>query len=156
MQQRVIAVTVVFGVSMVAAIYVAPMLADDGDGVKLIPIESGSKKPTSIKPYMQAKMINTQQVLEGLLKRDFKRIEKAAETLKMTSLVAPKVESKDETEDKVFEHFQIEFMRLAARLEQLAADRNLEGAAFAYQNLTATCISCHDHIRDGLQTGNSK
>jgi hypothetical protein len=42
----------------------------------------------------------------------------------------------------------MEFMRQAARLENEAKKENLAGAAWFQQNLTATCISCHEYIRD--------
>ncbi len=42
----------------------------------------------------------------------------------------------------------MEFMRQTARLEEEALKENLAGAAYFQQNLTATCIACHDYIRD--------
>jgi len=42
----------------------------------------------------------------------------------------------------------MEFMRQAARLQEEAKKEHLAGGAYFQQNLTATCIACHQYIRD--------
>lgn len=82
--------------------------------------------------------------------RDFDRIEVAAKSLMQISLETPGVEPDGRRSDEVFEHLKLEFVRLAARLKQTAADENLEGSAYITEKLNATCISCHQYLRDEL------
>jgi hypothetical protein len=99
---------------------------------------------------MQAKLAHSQKVLEGLVTHDFKAIEKAAAALSMISLTPPPDLKKagDESDEQVYEHFRMEFARLAGQLEGQARRKQLAGTAYVQQNLTATCIACHDYIRD--------
>ena len=105
-----------------------------------------------MKPYMQAKLTQSQRILEGLVTHDFERVRKAAHSLTLNSLSSPRAEMDDEVDDKVYEHFATEFMRLSSKLETSARKRNLDGATLTYQQLTVTCIACHEHLRDREMT----
>jgi cytochrome c556 len=106
------------------------------------------KRQEDILPLMHAKVGHSQKVFEGLVTRDFDRIEAGAKALMQTSLATPDVEADGARSDEVFEHLKLEFVRLAARLKQTAANENLEGAAYITEKLNATCISCHQYLRD--------
>ena len=54
----------------------------------------------------------------------------------------------DKSDEQVYEHFRMEFARLAGQLEGHARRKELEASAYIQQNLTATCIACHEYIRD--------
>jgi len=99
---------------------------------------------------MQAKLAHAQKVLEGLVTQDFEAIEKAAGALSKISLTPPPDLRKagDKTDEQVYEHFRMEFARLAGQLESHARREELAATAYVQQNLTATCIACHDYIRD--------
>ena len=99
---------------------------------------------------MQAKLGHSQKVLEGLVTQDFKAIEKAAAALSKISLSPPPDLTKagDKSDEQVYEHFRMEFARLAGQLEGYARREELAATAYVQQNLTATCIACHDYIRD--------
>ena len=99
---------------------------------------------------MQAKLSHAHQVLEGLVTHDFKSIEKAAAALSKINLTPPPDLNKagDRTDEQVYEHFRMEFARLAGQLERHARREELAATAYVQQNLTATCIACHDYIRD--------
>lgn len=99
---------------------------------------------------MHAKLGHSQKVLEGLVTQDFKAIEKAAAALSKISLTPPPDLTKagDKTDEQVYEHFRMEFARLAGQLERHARREELAATAYVQQNLTATCIACHDYIRD--------
>lgn len=99
---------------------------------------------------MQAKLSHTQKVLEGLVTQDFEAIEKSAAALSKISLTPPPDLTKagDKSDKQVYEHFRMEFARLAGQLEGHARRKELEATAYVQQNLTATCIACHDYIRD--------
>lgn len=99
---------------------------------------------------MQAKLSHTQKVLEGLVTQDFEAIETSAAALSKISLSPPPDLTKagDKSDKQVYEHFRMEFARLAGQLEGHARRKELEATAYVQQNLTATCIACHDYIRD--------
>jgi len=45
-----------------------------------------------------------------------------------------------------------EFRRNAASLVQKAKEKNLDGAALAYVDMTLTCVKCHKHMRETRRT----
>ncbi len=122
------------------------------DRVTPIPVRVGSERSAvrEVGPLMMAKLTNAQRVLEGLVTQDFERIASAAQAMKTISLDPPEgwENPEDEGDKEVYEHFRMEFMREAAELEKMAQQKNLAGAALCQQNLTSTCIACHDYIRD--------
>ena len=102
---------------------------------------------------MEAKLERSEQILRGLVTHDFAAIREAAESLKLMSLDVPKGIIGKPGDAEVYEHFRTEFMRLAARLEEEATGERLSGAAWFQQQLTATCVSCHEYIRDEGRSG---
>ncbi|MCA9057017.1 MAG: hypothetical protein KDA85_00900 [Planctomycetaceae bacterium] len=131
-------------------------VVDDEPSIRArnIPVETqqGRDRGQPVEAIMLAKLNAAERVLEGLVTHDMDRVRSAAETMKLMSLDPPAGWEKDgNDDDEVYEHFRMEFMRQSARLEQMAADGNMAGAAYYQQNLTATCIACHDYIRDYQQ-----
>lgn len=120
--------------------------------VKQIPVTADSPVRSSeeTQVMMQAKLGHTQKILEGLVTQDFNAIEKSAAALSEISLTPPPDLTKagDKSDEQVYEHFRMEFARLAGQLEGHARRKELEATAYVQQNLTATCIACHDYIRD--------
>lgn len=119
------------------------------DRVVGIPIE-GVQQQKDMQPYMHAKLRHAQLVFAGLVMKDFEKVELGAEALMLTSLSTPKLQPDRERNDEVFDHLKLEFIRLSGQLKQMAADENLEGAAFVSEKLNATCIACHQYLRDEL------
>jgi len=118
-----------------------------------IPVSPDATKEAShddTRIIMQAKLASAQEVLAGLVTQDFESIESAAGVLSKISLSPPPKFDKAgaESSDEIYEHFRLEFARLAGQLERHARNRQLEATAYVQQNLTATCIACHDFIRD--------
>lgn len=143
MTMLVVSVTLLAGVSCLFA------FPGDGDKAQRIPVEIPEpKKPPKVKSFMKVKETGAHRILSGLVNRDFATIKKEAHALKWVSLDSPKGHSTDEVENKIYQHFRLDFARLAGKLEKMAEQKNLEGAAYVYQNLTSTCISCHNHLRD--------
>ena len=112
------------------------------------PSDTPRRLATPMKSFMHGKLKSGQEVLEGLLTRDFEQMAAAADALRGSYLTSPAFDMREEFDDKVYEHFHLEFMRLSGKLIEMAEAENLDGAAYAYQNLTATCIACHEHLRD--------
>lgn len=44
------------------------------------------------------------------------------------------------------------FRRSAQDLVKSAKDKNVDGAALAYVELTMTCVKCHEYVRDTRRT----
>ncbi|MGB7344200.1 MAG: hypothetical protein WBD20_08295 [Pirellulaceae bacterium] len=101
---------------------------------------------------MKAKLDRSQNVLEGLLRKDFKRVAQGAREMKRISEAAEWPRARD----TVYEHFSAEFRRQCNHLESLAGSENHEGATFVYLQMTTTCIHCHDYVRDSLRVAQLK
>lgn len=122
------------------------------DEVELIPVEVDPPKKAEndvpLHDIMDSKLRYSEKILAGLVTHDFKLIAKSAESMKLIGLRRPEHLEKKSEEGEVYEHFRMEFTRQAARLEEEAKKEQLAGAAYFAQHLTATCVACHDYIRD--------
>jgi len=118
--------------------------------IPVSPDTDNKPSPEDTRLIMQAKLASAQEILAGLVTQDFESIESAAGVLSKISLSPPPKfeESGAESADEIYEHFRLEFARLAGQLERHARNRELEATAYVQQNMTATCIACHDFIRD--------
>lgn len=94
---------------------------------------------------MHAKLSGSQLILVGLINRDMNAVHSGGEELVSLAKSAAWL---DATDDPVYAHFNAEFQRLSERVVRMAQNNNPDGAAYAYQGLTTTCISCHEHVRD--------
>lgn len=98
---------------------------------------------------MKRKLENAQKVLEGIAINDFEKIKTHADELIFISKQA---------EWKVFktpeyELYSNEFRRNAGDLIQKAKEKNLDGAALSYVDLTLNCVKCHKYVRELRKTG---
>ena len=96
------------------------------------------------KPFMRAKLVGSQSVLDGLVSENFGLIRRGAENMKQISEAV----QWPRAEDPVYDHFGDEFRRQCDTLVRLAENNNLEGAHYTYLNMTTTCINCHNYVRD--------
>ena len=129
-RKLIIAVTTV-----IALVFSAILLQADPPATKIV---------ESTEVLMQAKLTNAQNVLAGLIRKDFAGIESAARALKHISEAAEWPRQRD----TVYEHYSSEFRRQCIKLADLAKQGNHEGASFTYMHMTTICINCHDHVRD--------
>ncbi len=118
-------------------------LVSRADDVQAIPTETPGDQ---IRSAMHDKLTFSQSILHGLVTKDFELIGKSATSLKKVSLETPQEIEGDSVDKELYMHFKLEFLRLTTKLEQSAKERNLDGAAFAYQNLTANCLACHSYL----------
>ena len=101
-------------------------------------------KPDAKAKLMQRKLAESQKVLEGLALNDFEKIAKHAEELiEISKLAGWRV-----VKTPRYELYSNDFRRTAEDLVQKAKDRNLDGAALSYVELTLTCVKCHKHVRE--------
>lgn len=106
-------------------------------------------KTAALAKFMRAKLGATQLVLEGLTVEDFDMIAKGAKELSALS----KAEQWRVSEDPLYANHSAEFVRVAKKLQQQAEEKNLDGAALNYVQLTMTCIECHRFTRTVLLAG---
>lgn len=94
---------------------------------------------------MQEKLTTAQNVLTGLVNRDSDAIVDCGRKL---SALCKTDAWQRAGKDPVYTHFSVEFQRQADHLAKMGINQNFEGAAFVYQGLTATCVACHEHVRN--------
>jgi hypothetical protein len=102
------------------------------------------KTPKRISELMRKKLEHSQKVLEGIAVNDFKAISKHADDL---------IDLSKQVEWRVlktpqYETNSNEFRRNAEALIKSAKDKNTDGAALAYVEMTLTCVRCHKYVRE--------
>ena len=81
--------------------------------------------------------------LKGVVTEDFPLIKRSAEGLeKMSRQAEWEVFHLDE-----YNHFSAEFRRIARSMAKQAEQKNIDGAALAYVQLTMSCVECHKFTR---------
>lgn len=130
----------VFVAAMTASVLCLTAIAQNADP---IPTET---KQDAVRRSMHEKSQQAQAILPALVMSDFDAIKEAAAKLKTISLQAPADIEGDDTENELYQHFRLEFLRVTSQLEKMASDENLEGTAYAYEKLTANCLACHSYL----------
>ena len=141
--------TVVVTAGWLFTFHTDDQLRADDKVVQIPSTAEGSASASEKAVLMQTKLKASSTVLDGLVNGDFAKIRRAAELLEKVAEASPR-RYKDLEEMRVYEHFRDEFIRESGRLQRMANDRNLEGAAYVHQNLTSTCIACHLHVRERI------
>ncbi|MCU0704049.1 MAG: hypothetical protein MUF18_08745 [Fimbriiglobus sp.] len=102
-------------------------------------------KPPTRKELMDAKLKHTQTVLEGIAVNDFDKIVTAADELVRMSRANDFLNAYKGEEYT----FQVNtFRRAAAAVSDKAKAKNMDGVMVAYNELTLTCLKCHQAMRD--------
>ena len=106
---------------------------------------------------MEAKLLNSKNLLEGIVTEDFKQVADSAEKLHALSQssgwsIRQSIE---------YQRYTREFARQAKALQTAANTKNIDGATLAYFQMTMTCVNCHRHMKGSeqanvLPTENSK
>lgn len=95
--------------------------------------------------WMQKKLEHTQDVLSALATEDFEAIGVNAEAMRRLSRLEGFVRRSNveayRTQLKVFEFANQELARHAR-------EKNIDGAALAFTQLTLSCVNCHKEIRN--------
>jgi hypothetical protein len=120
---------------------VAVVLAVAGGTTTLSGFGADAKKENSL---MRKKLEHSQKVLEGIALGDFKKIAANAEEL---IDISKQAEWKAVRSPR-YEVYSNEFRRIADGLVKKAQEKNLDGAALSYVELTLTCVRCHKHVRE--------
>jgi hypothetical protein len=131
-------------VAMFALVAGIPTLSGHGLESKKEPKKLDDAIAKELSKLMKRKLENAQKVLEGIAMNDFDKIAKPAdELISISKLAEWKV-----LKTPQYELYSNQFRRNAEDLVEKAKDKNLDGAALAYVDLTLTCVKCHKHVRD--------
>lgn len=103
-----------------------------------------SAEPKKVSELMRRKLEQSQKVLEGVAVGDFGKISRHAEELIEISKAAEWKALKTPQ----YEVYSNDFRRTAEALIRNAKEKNLDGAALNYVDLTLTCVKCHKHVRE--------
>jgi hypothetical protein len=104
----------------------------------------GAPQADKVAVFMRAKLLHSQNVLEGLTTEDYDLIEKGAQDLALASLDSNWQVL--QTEDYVRQ--SAEFRRACGTLRDAAKSKNLDGATLAWMDVTLKCVQCHKYVRD--------
>jgi hypothetical protein len=105
---------------------------------------NGLGKESKKDSLMRKKLTHSQKVLEGIALGNFKTIARHAEDLIDISKAA-EWKAVSTARYKVYSN---DFRRVAETLIEKAKEKNLDGAALAYMELTLSCVKCHKHVRE--------
>lgn len=111
------------------------------------PISGEPRIEEPIPGLMLAKLASSQAIVAGLVSKDFDQIRRGAKDMVR---ICDASEWEGNT-DEVYAHHRHELRRQAIKLNQMAQDQNLDGAAYIYTQTVSTCITCHQHCRDVLR-----
>lgn len=114
-----------------------------------IPLISGhAQDDNKTQQLMKKKLAHSQKALEGIVLNDFDTISANAQELIQIS----KAVEWRALKSPQYEIFSNDFRRAASSMLLAAKEKNLDGAALAYVDLTLSCVRCHKHVREVRQT----
>lgn len=106
-------------------------------------VSSYGSKPNEVGTFMRAKLDHSKKVLEGLALEDYAMIARESQEMSLLSQatnwqVLQTAEYLEQSQD---------FRRTADALTEAAREKNLDGAALRYVELTMQCVNCHKYVR---------
>lgn len=101
----------------------------------------------NVEEFMRAKLVHSQNVLEGLTTEDFGKIAKSSQELSLLSLAA----QWQVIQTPEYVRRSAEFRREVEALKRAADEKNLDSATLAYLKVTMNCIECHKYVRSVYQ-----
>jgi hypothetical protein len=94
--------------------------------------------------FMRAKLVHSQNVVEGLVRADFDKIAKGAQELSLLSLA----ENWQVLQTPQYIEFSKKFRKSADSLSESARKKNLDQATKDYNIVLQRCVECHKYLRD--------
>jgi cytochrome c556 len=107
---------------------------------------AGAQEPTTKKElstWMKSKLVHSQSILEGMASGDFDQIAASAQTMNNLS----KIESFVRGRFPKYRSHLTAFQEANEEIISQANDKNLEGVALGFNQLTLSCIQCHKQLR---------
>jgi hypothetical protein len=100
---------------------------------------------------MERKLDNAHALLEALIVEDFDTLRDSAASLKGLSQQAAWFV----LDTAEYERQSTAFRMAVMEIESSANDRNLDGAALGYVEMTLKCVQCHQFLRGTARAGES-
>jgi len=103
-----------------------------------------SQQSDPLLTIMDEKLEYSQQLLEAIVFEDFQTVARIADELHLLS----ELSSWDVIRSPEYTRRSLEFQGVANRLAEVAEERNLDGLALGYVELTLQCFQCHRYMRE--------
>lgn len=117
-------------------------------GAMVFALDRGqSAEPNRVADFMRLKLSHAQKLLESLAEEDFEAIVKHSQEL---SLLSQEASWKVLQTEEYLQH-SMEFRRTAFAMKKAGEEKNLDGAALGYVDMTMKCVNCHKYVR-GVRT----
>ena len=102
-----------------------------------------------LQKLMEAKLKNSQRLLEGMALADFGKMTRSAEKL----LHITKSDEWMVIDSKRYEALSNEFQRSVETVLRKARAKNLDGVALSYFDMTLSCLRCHQYVHEVKSAG---
>jgi hypothetical protein len=106
---------------------------------------NSSAQSPSLRSIMKEKLINSQQLLEGVVRADFTIVDRSADRLARISYT--EVASWQSNAQPEYLKQASAFVKAVQGIGKGSADRNSEVVAEEYSKLLNSCVSCHSYVR---------
>jgi cytochrome c556 len=93
---------------------------------------------------MKTKLKSAHLVLEGVALADFNRITGGGQEL----IRLAKSETWQLIHSPQYEKYNADFVRATEQLVKKSQEKNIDGAALAYLEMTKSCVQCHAYVRE--------
>ncbi len=103
-----------------------------------------SQQSDPLPTIMGEKLEYSQQLLEAIVFEDFQTVARIADELHLLS----ELSSWNVIRSPEYTRRSLEFLRVANRLAEVAEEKNLDGLALGYVELTLQCFQCHRYMRE--------
>lgn len=117
--------------------------AGAGLAVAAAALLSFAQQPNEVSTFMQAKLDHSKKLLEGLALEDFNLIARESQQLSLLSQAT----NWQVLQTEEYLEQSAEFRRTADALTEAAREKNLDGAALRFVDLTMKCVNCHKYVR---------
>ncbi len=94
--------------------------------------------------FMRAKLVHSQNVVEGLVRGDFDKISKGAQEMSLLSLAV----TWQVLQTPQYIEYSKKFRTAANALSEAAREKNLDRATKEYNVVLQRCVECHKYLRD--------
>jgi hypothetical protein len=113
----------------------------------ILPLGQG-KEPQKVSDLMRKKLDHAQKILEGMALNDFGKITRSSQELMLISKAAEWYVVKTPE----YEAQSNSFRRAVETMIDKSGEKNIDGVALAYVDLTLSCVRCHKYVRDTRMT----
>jgi hypothetical protein len=110
-----------------------------------LPMKPGDAKIPTRKELMAAKLKHTQAILEGLTLNDMGKVSTASDEL---ILVTRANDFLNAYKGDEYQYHLKTFRKASLAVGKKARDKNVDGVMVAYNDLTLSCLKCHQAMRD--------